>query len=263
MNGSLTEADWNAIRAAKVRLDSPSLTARIADIFGKPIQAGLSYLPADWNEKVRGLAQAALLKALDMAILTLGDVESKGNSNNWLHRILIAGSGVAGGAAGIATLPLELPVSTGIILRSIADIARSEGHNVNRLEVKLSCLEVLAFGGRSSADDGAEEGYWVVRTALARSVSEAAAYIAERGLSEKGAPPLVRFVASIASRFSTVLTEEAAAKAVPVIGAVAGGAINLLFMYHFQEIARGHFVIGRLEKTYGTELIEEAYRQVG
>jgi len=67
---------------------------------------------------------------------------------------------------------MSMPFSTCIILRSIADIARSEGHNIALLEVKLACLEVLALGGKSPRDDAAESGYWMVRGALAKSVSE-------------------------------------------------------------------------------------------
>jgi hypothetical protein len=147
-------------------------------------------------------------------------------------------------------------------LRSIADIARSEGHDVSLLEVKLACLEVLALGGKSTKDNPAGEGYWFVRAALAREISAAAAYIAEKGVVEKGAPPLVRLIATIASRFSIVVTEEVAAKAVPIVGAAVGGAINYLFMDHFQEMARGHFVVKRLEKNYGTEIVERAYREL-
>jgi hypothetical protein len=72
----------------------------------------------------------------------------------------------------------------------------------------------------------------------------------------------VRLIAAIAARFSTVVTEEVAAKAVPVIGAVAGGTINLLFMHHFQEMARGHFVVKRLEKQYGREAVRTAYERL-
>ena len=43
-----------------------------------------------------------------------------------MHKALATASGAAGGAFGLATLPIELPVSTIIMLRSIADIARSE-----------------------------------------------------------------------------------------------------------------------------------------
>ena len=43
--------------------------------------------------------------------------------------VLSAASGAAGGAFGLASLPVELPVSTTIMLRSIADIARAEGED--------------------------------------------------------------------------------------------------------------------------------------
>jgi len=256
-----TEADLNDLRIAKSKLEYPGLTAKIAALIGKPLETGFKLLPRNWKEKVADVAQAALLKGLEFAIRTMGEVETRG-SRDWLHKILVTGSGVAGGVVGLASLPIELPISTTIILRSIADIARSEGHNISRLEVKLSCLEVLALGGKSTRDDSAGEGYWVVRAALAKAVSEAAAYIAERGLAEEGAPPLVRLVAAIASRFSAVVTEEVAAKAVPVVGAAAGGTINYLFMDHFQEMARGHFIVKRLENKYGAELVETAYKEL-
>jgi hypothetical protein len=256
-----SKADLHDLRVAKSKLEYPGLTARIAALIGKPIEAGFRLLPKNWNEKVADITQAALLKGLEFAVRTMGEAETKG-SRDWLHKILVTGSGIAGGAVGLASLPVELPISTTIILRSIADIARSEGHSVSLLEVKLACLEVLALGGKKTEGAFAGEGYWVVRAALARAVSEAAAYIAERGLAEEGAPPLVRLIATIASRFSIVVAEEVAAKAVPLIGAAAGGTINYLFMDHFQEMARGHFIVKRLEKSYGTELVERAYGEL-
>ena len=241
------ETDLAALKIAKAKLEYPGLTARIADLAGKPFEAGFRMLPREVSEKVGEIVRTALLKGLEFAVRTLGSGDTK-ISQDWLHKILVTGSGMAGGAVGLASLPVELPVSTALMLRSIGDIARSEGHDLSRLEVRLSCLEVLALGGRRAGDDAAESGYWIVRGALAKAVSEAAAYIAERGLVEEGAPPLARLIAAIAARFSAVVTEEVAAKAVPVVGAFAGGAVNLLFMHHFQEMARGHFVVKRLEK---------------
>lgn len=257
----LAGADLNDLRVAKSKLEYPGLTAKIAALIGRPIETGFKLLPKNWNEKVTDITQAVLLRGLGLAVRTMGEIETK-SSRDWLHKILVTSSGVAGGAVGLASLPIELPISTTIILRSIADIARSEGHNASLLEVKLACLEVLAFGGKSMKDNSAGEGYWVVRAALARAISEAAAYIAEKGLAEEGAPPLVRLIAAIASRFSVVVTEEVAAKAVPIVGAAAGGAINYLFMDHFQEMARGHFIVKRLEKKYGTEIVEKAYKEL-
>ena len=126
----------------------------------------------------------------------------------------------------------------------------------------MTCLEVLGLGGRSTKDDTAAEGYWSIRAILAREIPEAAAYLAAKGMAEKEGPPLMRFIATIASRFSVVVTEEVAAKAVPIVGGVVGGGINYLFMDHFQEMARGHFIVRRLEKKYGTETVERAYKEL-
>ena len=52
-------------------------------------------------------------------------------SREFFHKVLAGTSGGIGGAFGLAALPIELPVSTTIILRSIADIARSEGHDLS------------------------------------------------------------------------------------------------------------------------------------
>jgi hypothetical protein len=257
----LSDRDLHDLRIAKSRLEQPGFAARLADLFGKPIDEGLKALPGGWNRKAMEIARKALLKSLNIAIRTIGK-PTHVQSRDMMHRILATGSGIAGGAAGMAAIAIELPISTTIMLRSIADIARSEGHDISRPEVKLSCLEVFALGGRNSWDDSVEEGYWVIRTALARTFSEAAAYISRRGLAEESAPPIVRFIGTVASRFSAVITDEMAAKAVPVIGALAGGVINLLFMQHFQQMARGHFVVKRLESKYGTASIERAYREI-
>src|SRR4030095_10685684 len=102
----------------------------------------------------------------------------------------------------------------------------------------------------SAADDAAESSYWAVRAALAEAISEAASYIAERGVLEKTAPAVVRLVAAIASRFGIVVSEQVAAKAVPLVGAGSGTIINVPFIHHFQDMARGHFIVKRLEAKY-------------
>jgi hypothetical protein len=128
--------------------------------------------------------------------------------------------------------------------------------------VKLACLEVFALGGRSKSDDASESGYWAIRAALAKAVSEAAAYVAQRGALEHTAPAVVRFISAIGARFGVIVSEQIAAKAVPVIGAASGSIINILFMEHFQNMARGHFIVKRLEARYGVARIKEAYEQI-
>jgi hypothetical protein len=108
----------------------------------------------------------------------------------------------------LATLPIEFPVSTIIMLRSIAEIARNEGEDPSDPEAALSCIQVFALGGRAGSNDASESGYFAVRGMLAKSVSEAARFVAERGLVEEGAPIVVRFISQVASRFGVVLTQK-------------------------------------------------------
>ena len=173
--------------------------------------------------------------------------------------VAVAATGGIGGFFGLPALALELPISTTIMLRSIADVARSEGESINSIEAKLACIEVFALGGASKSDDASESGYFAIRAALARSVTKAAEYIAEKGLAEEGAPALVRLIVQIAERFSIQVSEKAAAQAVPAIGAGGGALINVLFIDHFQNMARGHFIVRRLERKYGQEIVRTTY----
>ena len=47
-----------------------------------------------------------------------------------------------------------------------------------------------------------------------------------------------------------------------MIGAVAGSTINIVFTDHFQEVAKGHFTIRRLEREYGADVVRAEYDQV-
>jgi hypothetical protein len=168
-------------------------------------------------------------------------------------------SGFIGGFFGLPGLIIELPISTTLMLRSIAGIARSEGEDISSGDTQLACITVFALGGRARADDAAETAYYAVRAAVTRAVSEAAEYIAERGIAEEGTPILIRVMARLASRFGVILTDKMAAELVPILGGLGGAAINLVFISHFQAAAQGHFIIRRLERRYGRETIKKEY----
>jgi hypothetical protein len=120
----------------------------------------------------------------------------------------------------------------------------------------------LCIGGRSGSDDASESGYFAVRGMLAKTVTEAARFVAERGVIKEGGPVLLRFITQVASRFGLVVTQKVAAQALPVIGALGGAAVNYAFMEHFQDVARGHFTVRRLERTYGKELVRSEYERI-
>lgn len=258
---TLSPEDLDALRYAKDLLEHPSLSAKITNIIGAPIEKGFELLPTKWSETVTQVTRNTLEKVLDLSLMTLGDRGPKPPSN-LLHRVMVAATGAGGGAFGLAALPIELPFSTTIMLRSIVDIARSEGEQIRSIDARLACIEVFALGSRSKADNATETGYFAVRAVLARSVTEAAQYIAERGLVREGAPAIARLIGEIATRFSVNVSQKVAAQAVPIVGAAGGAMVNLVFIDHFQDVARGHFTIRRLERKYGTEAVKEAYARV-
>ena len=254
----LPEQAVDELKYAKNLLENPGLAAKLTGLIGMPIEKGVTFLPAGLTGRLRKATMIALRSALRFALLTFTK-KKRFSRNNLLHKALAGATGGLGGAFGLPALIAELPVSTIIMLRSIADIARSEGESITQPETRLACLEVFAFGGRTRGDDTADTGYFAVRTALAQSVSEAAKYIAEKGVIDKSAPALIRLVTQVAARFNVMVTQKAAAQAVPIIGAASGMAINALFMDHFQKMARGHFIIRRLERNFGSSVIWKAY----
>ena len=258
---TLSKEDLALLRRAKALLENPGLAAKFSAVLGSPLEKGMKMLPAKVQKVVHSATETALMKALDFAVKTLGT--RRGASNDKMHRFAAAASGAAGGAFGIAAIGIELPLSTTLILRSIAEIATAEGEDPRHIDTKLACLTVFALGSSKDVRDNASEsGYFAARTALASAVSEATKYLAEKGLGKSGAPALVRLIALIASRFGIVVSQKAAAQMVPVIGAAGGAIINTLFIGHYQDMARGHFIVRRLEKIHGAEPVRLAYEKL-
>ena len=172
----MTPEDLAALRRAVQSLEHPGFAARLTDMVGKPIELIGHALPASASHAIATATSKALEVALKVALRTMQRAPHAGSE--LLHKALATASGAAGGAFGLATLPIELPVSTIIMLRSIADIARSEGEDLSDPETALSCVQVFALGGRAGSDDASESGYFAVRGLLAKSVTEAARFIA-------------------------------------------------------------------------------------
>ncbi|WP_426434072.1 EcsC family protein [Bradyrhizobium genosp. P] len=253
----ITNEDREALRGAVKALEHPSLAGRLTNLVGKPVELIASALPSAASTAITAATSKGLEAALKVALRTLPS--SSSSHSELLHRALATASGAAGGTFGLAALPVELPVSTVIMLRSIADIAKSEGEDLADPETSLACVEVFALGGRAGSTDASESGYFAVRSVLAKTVSEAARFIAERGFIREGAPVVLKFVTQVASRFGLVVTQKVAAQALPVVGAVGGAAVNYAFMEHFQEIAHGHFTVRRLERIYGQDRVRAEY----
>lgn len=258
----LSAADREDLIRARQELEHPSLAARLTSVLGTPIEVGFRLLPAPWYRRLHRLAETAIGKALDTAVSTL-DPQRGRRSRARTHRMLAVTSGAVGGFFGLPGLALELPVTTTLMLRAIADEARAHGEDLSSLQARLACVEVFALGARTEEDDAADTGYYGVRLALAMSVSGALHHVARHGVAAEGAPLLLRGVSAIASRFGVALSEKTAAQLLPVVGAAGGALVNAIFMQHFMDAARAHFTVRRLERRYGAELVRAEYERLG
>ena len=256
----MTTEDREALRRAVTQLENPGFAARLANWAGVPVEQIFKRLPSGATQTVQKAVGAALRRCMDAALFRI-DQQSKWSRSEIAMKITVAATGAAGGALGLAALAVELPVTTTLMLRSIAEIAREEGENISAPEGALACLEVFALGGRKQSEDQAEVAYFSVRAALAEEVRVALQFLSRGGAGRTTAPVLVRFMESIAARFGIVVTDKVAAQAVPLIGALGGATVNTLFMSHFQEMAHGHFAVRRLERKYGPEVVRQAYEQ--
>jgi hypothetical protein len=256
---TLSKEELADLKRAKSLLENPGLGAKLSSLLGSPVEKGVKMLPSSWQKSVHKATEAALMKALDVAVTSLGE-RPRVRSQDGFHRMAAAASGAAGGAFGLAALSWELPLSTTLMLRSIADIAASEGENPRHLDTKLACLTVFALGStKDKRDNAAESGYFAARAALASALSEASAHLSKKGVSKSGAPALVRLITAIGARFGIVVSEKAAVQAIPIIGAAGGAVVNTVFIGHYQDMARGHFIVRRLEKIHGAEPVRAAY----
>ena len=151
-------------------------------------------------------------------------------------------SGIAGGFFGFAGMPAELPATTTIIFDAIRKIARQHGFDPAEDEIRRECLAVFAMGGPDDKDD-----------------ASGAAFIANR-LLLRGETVTV-LISRISAEFMTRLTAKLGSQAMPVIGALSGGVINLAFINYYETVADIHFRLLRLAKDHPTLDVNEAYGQ--
>jgi hypothetical protein len=261
----LSPPDLAELRHAKALLTADNLAVRISGLVGGQMNRGLDWLlhrlPAGARDGMESVAQDAARRALEQGYRTaLATVDagegraprwawlSRRLSSLWFDKAATAATGFAGGAAGLAGTALELPVTTAILLRAIAQIAAREGEDVRSDECRIECIKVLAFGAPAAGEDA---GYWTVRLALSQAIGG----YAGRTIGEL----MPRVIAQVLPRFGVNVTWKFAGQAVPLAGAATGALMNVAFTDHFQEKARGHFIVRRLERAYGEAAVREAY----
>jgi hypothetical protein len=257
-NPALTVEHRRELTIAVDLLENPHFAARLADYVGQPINSLVERLPGTLNERLRDTVRGAILKCLEVAINSLENDTAEA-APDWMNNVVIGLAGGVGGFFGMAALPVELPITTVLMLRAIAGIARAEGEDLSLIETRLACLEVFALGVRGP-HDRANVDYYAARLVLTRLTYDVAALLTERGAVNASTPVIAKLVGEIVGRFGLVVSDMSASSIVPVVGAIGGATLNMIFTEHFQRIARGHFTVRRLERIYGSHTIQGLYR---
>ena len=257
----MTAADIAELRQAMVLLEQDTFTETVLNRAGKLMGGGLDvmsrFLPMAWRDNAAGMLETVLAKAFERVLLTI-DRDGTGLtgrpwldaplSSSWIDGASAVLSGALGGLGGPATTAVELPITTALLMRGIAQTALREGEDLRTVESKLECLKVLALGGSAGAPDA---GYYSVRLAVAEAVPA----LAHRTLQEI----LPKLLTRVAQRFSVPVSAKIGSQAAPGIGAAAGALINLAFVDHFHRKALGHFRVRRFERTFGADEVRRQY----
>lgn len=274
------EQDYADLKRAYELLESPSLSIQLANMVGAPIEKLVEKLPEGAHAKIQKVIEAAFEKSISLALGSMKNEQREASPK--MHKALSALSGGVGGFFGVAALLVELPLSTTIMMRAVMDIARSEGFDINDLDTKRACLQVFTLGGPSSKDDAAETGYYLSRgftAQLANQLSRELSSLAGKQVVDAGSNVVTKQLAvqvgnlspvqisntiskllqTVAERFGVQITEKMALQAAPVFGAVSGATLNVMFTDFYQAMARGHFIMMRLENKYGRDEVYTEY----
>lgn len=259
MGSLVSAADCQDLHQAYNLLENISLATRLTNTIGVPVEFAFKMLPTSVSGVLNDNLPKILSTLLEAAIYSL----DKEQEADWTHTVTAVLAGFFSGIFGLPGTVVELPATTTLLFRQIANIAREQGEDIESSETKLQCLQVFSFGScKTEKDDNFESGYLASRLALAKLVTDASQYLATHTVIEPTAPILVRLIQEISARFGVVISQKLALQAVPLVGAVIGGTVNGLFMSHFQDVARGHFIYRRLERQYGGEIVKLEYQRI-
>lgn len=227
------------------------LIMKLVGRVGSGAESLMAKMLGDWQARIGEASEIALRQAYDIAFATQGEADAAtllGRALAWAdgelwHKVATGVTGALGGLGGIATTLVDLPVTTTLILRSIQQIAAGHGEDLTAPDVRAQCLAVLGMGGPLAEDDDTEAGLWATRTAL----------------SGKAVAEMLR---AVLPRFGVVVGEKALAQATPLLGAVAGGAINPVFTGFYQTMAHVHFRLRKLERDHDREQLRACFERL-
>jgi len=252
--------DLAELQKAVRLLENQGFVRLLNNVAGKPVEKLLEFVPRRLKNKIDKIVSRAVTQGLHLALTSL-DAKEPRPPRNRLSTLVSSLTGGLSGFFGAGGLAAELPVTTTLILRSIADIARSQGEDLTSMPARLACLEVLALGAPAE-EKQTESSYFLARDGFSAFSGNAAKALSDRGADAARSPEVNGFLGEISAKFAVVVWQSAAASALPVIGALGGATANALFTRYFQELATGHFIVRKLERAYGEDVVRANYMKL-
>jgi hypothetical protein len=266
--------DLEAIKKAKLDMENIGLVMKSLNKFGSKLESGVKKIPAKQQEWLQKQVHKSLMYVVKSNLITMQSGKAFKKPSDKTYKALVTSAGAASGVLGSATLvgtaifAAELIISTKFMMRSILDIARSNGEDLQSLDTQMASMQVFALGGKSKDDDGLETTYYSMRIALSSAIKGASSFVTKNSIQNlnklllASSNPLIKLVGIIAGRFSVQVSEKFVAQSLPILGALGGGTINFVFVNHFQTMAKAHFTIRRLERKYGEVLVMKTYNEL-
>jgi hypothetical protein len=227
-------AEIRALARRYRRANGPVMA--IVNKLGGAVEERMAVLPDAARAQIGTVVERALLAAHGMA--GAGDRLPDMGRQGPLAAAMV--SGAVGGAGGIATSIAELPVTVTVILHAIRRAAREAGFDPDDPAIRAECLRVFTAGSPLAGDDGVNTSFLSARLTVT-------------------GPAIAQVIQSVAPKLAAAMGQKLATQAVPVLGAVAGAALNAAFLRYYREMAEIRFALLALAQQHGAEPILAAF----
>lgn len=229
-------AEIRALARRYRRANGPVMA--IVNRLGGAVEGRLAALPDGVKARIGEVTERALLAAHGLA--ATGDRAPDLGRQGPLAAAVVTGA--LGGAGGIATSVAELPVTVTVILHAIRRAAREAGYDPDDPAIRAECLRVFSAGSPLAQDDGVNTSFLSARLTVT-------------------GPAILQVIHSVAPRLAAAMGQKLATQSVPVLGAVAGAALNAAFLRYYREMAEIRFALLRLAEQHGAEPILAAFAE--
>ncbi|HYX37751.1 MAG TPA: EcsC family protein [Oligoflexus sp.] len=277
MQLGLKQHELDFIKEAASFLEAPSALLRLTQCMGKQVGHLQHSAPHATQRLIKRAVHLSLKTALRLAIGTLPyqqhgssswpEIISGTKRSRWKHTAAVATAGAVGGTLGTAGLMLEIPLTTSVMLRSIASTAQKWGYDLKDPEVQLHCLYVFSLGFTADKDHvGLGPGYIDTRLAWHGMIRELAGFIGSHSLKdvfvalERGTlPALAKLVSLLIPSLERAIMKNILSKSLPVLGALSSAVINATYCGYYSQAAQYHFGLMHLEAQHSLDLVQNQY----